>query len=211
MLTPVQAADLYQRFLFDSLAQYDRLDRPVRLYFGEGDIPADLPDMTVPTSIHRQVGEGLGHRMANAFLETFSAGFNAAVIIGTDHPTLPDDFLKLAFDALAGPMQVVIGPSEDGGYYLLGMNHFFSIVFDEMEYSHPNVFDQTLERISRTRADITVLPTWYDVDTPSELERLRRHLREDPKAAPRTATFLEELSVRHSLFAGGSDESKTDI
>lgn len=205
-LTPLQAADLYRRFLYDSLEQYDRLDSPVRIYFGEGDIPADLPRMTVPMSIHRQEGEGLGRRMANAFLESFSAGFNAAIIIGTDHPTLPDEFLNLAFDALADPMHTVIGPSEDGGYYLLGMNHFYPVVFKNMDYSHPDVFDQTIDRIGRTNAGITVLPTWYDVDTPEELRQLQRDLQEDPEAAPRTAQFLEELSVRHSLPTGGLDE-----
>ncbi|MBT8402118.1 MAG: TIGR04282 family arsenosugar biosynthesis glycosyltransferase [Rhodothermia bacterium] len=205
-LTPREAADLYRCFLYDSLAQYDRFGRPARLYLSEGDVPNDLPEMAVETSIHRQEGDGLGSRMANAFLESFAAGFNASVIIGTDHPTLPDEFLQLAFDALAEPMQVVIGPSEDGGYYLLGMNHFFPVIFQDMEYSHPDVFGQTIERLLGTDAGITVLPAWYDVDTPEELERLQSHLLDDPKAAPRTTRFLEELSTRHSLSAGGSGD-----
>ncbi len=207
-LTSRQAADLYRCFLYDSLDQYKRIDQTVRLYFGEGEIPADLPDVTSGMTIHRQVGDGLGRRMANAFLESFAAGFNAAVIIGTDHPTLPDGFLDLAFDALVAPMQIVIGPSEDGGYYLLGMNHFFPAVFEDMEYSHSDVLRQTLERIQRTTAEITVLPVWYDVDTPEALDRLRRDLREDPKVAPRTARFLEELSMRHSLPDAGADDNR---
>ena len=194
------AALLYRSFLLDSVAQYRRIGYPIRLYFGDGEIPGELVDHHPDVEVLRQDGKDLGERMANAFLETFGAGFNSAVIIGTDHPSLPDEYIRLAFDLLSEPKTIVLGPSEDGGYYLLGMNHFFPQLFRGMEYSHSAVLDQTIDRALETDALLTLLPLWYDVDTPEMLARLLHDLRSDPARAPRTAELLEVLADRHSFF-----------
>ena len=84
----------------------------------------------------------------------------------------------------------MLGPSDDGGYYLLGMHGFFPALFDGMQYSHPDVFAQTLSRAAALEAAVTVLPPWYDVDEAADLEKLRHDLDAAPEAAPRTRAFL---------------------
>lgn len=192
-LTEAGAARLYEAFLRDALRQYRALDADLRLYLSP---PADrLPPALVPegVGVHLQRGEGLGPRMAHAFVETFAAGYERVVVIGTDHPTLPTPFIEMAFDALAEPLSVSIGPSEDGGYYLLGMNDFFPQLFHQMRYSHADVFAETLDRVAATRAGLTILPTWYDVDTAEALERLRADLQDPAVTAPHTRAALAAL------------------
>ncbi len=195
-LTPAQAAGLYAAFLADALAQYTALGVAVRLYLGPTQAPMPAGIVPATTTIHTQVGADLGARMSHAFLETFLAGYQRAVIIGTDHPTLPSAFISEAFKSLVeDPYSIVIGPSEDGGYYLLGMNEFYPQVFEDMTYSHRGVFKETLDRADSSGAGVvSVLPPWYDVDTPDELTRLVHDLpNADPDALPRTRDVLGAL------------------
>ena len=99
-LTPAQAAGLYAAFLADALAQYTALGVAVRLYLGPTETPMPAGIVPATTTIHTQVGADLGTRMSHAFLETFLAGYQRAVIIGTDHPTLPSAFIAEAFKSL---------------------------------------------------------------------------------------------------------------
>ena len=193
LLTEAEAARLYQAFLEDALVQYGTLDVAVRLYISPPpgpERPAFVPEEVV---VKAQQGEGLGERMLLAFVESFAAGHEQLVIIGTDHPTLPTVFIAQAFDALAERLSVCIGPSDDGGYYLLGMNDFYPQLFDDMLYSHPEVFGETVQRASGTRANLTILPTWYDVDTPEALQRLVADLGATPHGAERTRAVVADL------------------
>lgn len=198
LLTPTEAAELYDAFLRDALTQYAARDAAVRLYLAPP--YDDLADGLVPdgVTVHPQRGDGLGPRMLHAFVETFAAGYERIAVIGTDHPSLPPGFIDLAFEALAQPLAVSIGPSLDGGYYLLGMNELYPALFQNMTYSHDRVFDDTLDRLEATSAGITVLPPWYDVDTPETLARLAADLAADPEiAAPCTRAALAPLVDRY--------------
>ena len=199
LLTPEEAARLYEAFLCDALRQYRALGVAVRLYFGP---PAGaVADGLVPegVSVHLQQGPGLGARMKVAFVESFAAGFERLVIIGTDHPTLPSAFIAQAFEALAQPQAVSIGPSDDGGFYLLGMNDFYPELFHDMRYSHADVFAQTLARAARTQAHLTVLPPWYDVDTPESLHRLVAELDGGAVEVPHTRRVLAGLDLERPV------------
>ena len=190
VLTEKEAARLYEAFLRDALDQYAALEADVRLYWGS---PLDaVPDTLTPADVQAfaQAGDGLGARMQQAFLETFAAGYERVVIIGTDHPTLPSAFVEKAFRVLQEPLSITIGPSEDGGYYLLGMNEFYPQLFAGMQYSHAGVFAETLARAGQTSAALTVLPPWYDVDTPAALHRLRLDLESPDVQAPHTRRAL---------------------
>lgn len=197
LLTAEEAAALYTAFLQDALHQYTVLGGAVRLYLAPSE--AVLPPGLVPpdVSVHRQQGDGLGARMQHAFVETFAAGHPRAVVIGTDHPTLPSAFIQQAFEALAEPLAVCLGPSDDGGYYLLGMNDFFPQLFEGMAYSHSAVFEQTLERAAAAGARLTVLPPWYDVDTPEALHRLAAELEAGAAGAPHTRATVRALRRRY--------------
>lgn len=199
VLTPAEAAQLYAAFLRDALQQYARLTADVRLYLGpptpDDGIGAALGGLPEGVTVHTQAGEGLGARMATAFDATFDAGYTRAAVIGTDHPTLPDAFVRQAFASLAPSESVCIGPSEDGGYYLLGMSDFYPVLFEDMTYSHPRVFTDTLARTARTRARLTVLPRWYDVDTPQALRRMLDDLSDARVDAPHTRDAVAALGL----------------
>jgi rSAM/selenodomain-associated transferase 1 len=201
VLTEADACRLYTAFLRDALAQYGALEADVRLYLGPP--PAPIPDGLVPAgvTVRWQSGEGLGVRMARAFVETFAAGYERVVVIGTDHPTLPSAFIEQAFASLAEPPSLCLGPSDDGGYYLLGMNEPYTSVFEGMTYSHAEVFRQTLERCAATPASTTVLPVWYDVDTPDALRRLAADLAAPGVEAPHTRRVMKELVAAYPALA----------
>ncbi len=200
-LTPAQAAGLYGAFLRDALDAYVGLAAEaggpaVRLYLApEG--PDAPPDLLPPgATLHAQLGDGLGERMLRAFVETFQAGHGRAVVVGTDHPTLPLAFVRLAFEELTRPMRIALGPSADGGYYLLGMNELYPQLFQGMAYSHGGVFRETMQRAAGTGAGVVVLPEWYDVDTAAALARLLRELAADAAVpAPRTREAVAKLGA----------------
>ncbi|GAB5537093.1 MAG: TIGR04282 family arsenosugar biosynthesis glycosyltransferase [Rubricoccaceae bacterium] len=201
-LTPEQAATLYDAFLRDALDRYAGLDAttgsdPFGVEATHGPVAVRLylagvpPDGLVPpgVAVFRQRGGGLGDRMMLAFVETFAAGHDRAVVVGTDHPTLPLSWIGEAFRQLDAPMTAAIGPSEDGGYTFLGLNDVASVLFD-MDYSHAQVFDDTLERIDDAGMTPVILPTHYDVDDASSLARLRAEARAGADVGPRTACVL---------------------
>jgi glycosyltransferase A (GT-A) superfamily protein (DUF2064 family) len=96
---------------------------------------------------------------------------------------------------LNAPSSLALGPSTDGGYYLLGMSTFYPQLFQDMEYSHGRVFAQTLTRAGQTNARLTILPPWYDVDEPQDLERLVDDLGDRPEQAPRTRDTVAALEL----------------
>ncbi len=193
LLSPEDAAALYEAFLLDALDVYSTLGVDVRLYYSNP--VAAIPRRLSPpeAALFEQVGDGLGARMANAFAETFVAGYQRAVIIGTDHPTLPDAFIQQAFSLLEAPRNITIGPSDDGGYYLLGMNEFYPDIFKNMTYSHEHVFEDTIARVGELDAAINILPMWFDVDTPDSLKQLIQDLKTSQQPLKRTRTIVNQL------------------
>ncbi|MEX2401869.1 MAG: TIGR04282 family arsenosugar biosynthesis glycosyltransferase [Rhodothermales bacterium] len=221
-LTEREAADVYAAFLGDAVEQYTGLTADVRLYLAapssaadddasgaapsdaapsDGALDAGIADLFQQMKTFTQRGAMLGERMLRAFAETFSAGYGRVVIVGTDHPTMPSSFLEKAIEHLATPRTVVVGPAEDGGYYLLGMNDLRPEVFHEMSYSHDAVFDETVRRVAEGGAGLTVLPTWYDVDTPADLVRLAEEVDEVEGGLRRTRAVLARLRDRYPEIA----------
>ena len=199
-LTARQAADLYDAFLRDALDRYAAWGRErgvaVHLHLSSrsgADLEGALGDLPDGLEVREQRGDGLGDRMMRAFVEAFAAGFDRVVVVGTDHPTLPLAFFDLALEALDAPMTAAIGPSDDGGYYLLGLNDVAPALFD-MEYSHARVFEDTLERVFEVGLEAVVLPPHYDVDDGSTLERLLGEWREGVAVGERTGRLLERLT-----------------
>lgn len=203
-ITPREAAKIYTAFLEDAIDQYATLassvtfDLDLRLCWS-GPPKAARRFMDDPVALVAQQGEDLGARMWNAFEQALSEGYRRVVVIGTDHPTLPVARVQDAFDTLREPDRVVIGPSEDGGYYLLGMNRAVPEVFEDMTYSHAHVFKNTLRRAANTEAQPVVLPSFYDVDTPSALRRMLRDLSATDVRARRTRGVVEALRLRERL------------
>jgi len=119
---------------------------------------------------HIQAGHDLGQRMLNAFYDTFEGGYKKAVLIGTDIPNISKKIIEDAFEKL-DQFDVVIGPAEDGGYYLIGMKQDFPSLFEGMEYSHPNVFEELIDAIEEAGLKYTTVQTLFDLDTKEDMKK----------------------------------------
>lgn len=115
-----------------------------------------------------QKGDTLGEKMNNAFKKGFEIGYQKIIIIGSDLPDLNSDLIKNAFTKLT-LYDYVIGPSEDGGYYLLGMKKLNSILFKNKKWSTNSVFIDTLKDIEDSK--IGLLPKLNDIDTFEDLKK----------------------------------------
>jgi len=121
-------------------------------------------------------GEGsLGDRLQQCFASLFAKGSQRVVVLGADSPNLPVEFVEQAFARLERE-HAVIGPSRDGGFYLLGMRDKVLPIFEGIAWGTADVLRQTLARLNQMGASFGTLPEWYDVDTVNDLARLRSDL-----------------------------------
>lgn len=119
-----------------------------------------------------QIGNGLGEKMKNSFMKCFTLGIEKSLIIGTDAPQITAEIIETAFNYL-DDYDVVLGPSLDGGYYLLGMRTFYPFLFDGIKWSSDEVLPSTLNILSREKIRYNLLPLLRDVDTIDDLYALR--------------------------------------
>jgi uncharacterized protein len=115
-------------------------------------------------------------------------------LIGSDNPTLPAELIHTADVALQADADLAIGPSADGGYYLIGMRQPHLGLFERIDWSTPLVYAQTLARADELGLRVQPVREWYDVDEPTDLERLERELSEGPESlAPSTRAALQAM------------------
>jgi len=117
-----------------------------------------------------QKGKNLGERMAGAFSENEKSGYGKQVIIGSDCSDLTTEHIEKAFEEL-DEYDVVLGPSEDGGYYLLGMRRFIPELFEGMSWSTDNLYHETLAKISELELSVAELEMLNDIDTLDDLNK----------------------------------------
>jgi hypothetical protein len=136
--------------------------------------------------------------------EMLARGHNAAVVLNSDSPTLPTGLLVATATALAQPGdRVVLGPSSDGGYYLLGLKAAHRRLFDDIAWSTEQVAAQTLERAGEIGLDVYRLPVWYDVDDAESLTRLRAELGESGPAKGRLDGLRPHYASHTRALVGG--------
>ena len=125
-----------------------------------------------------QAEGGLGEKMSEAFEMVFDQGAEKVVIIGSDCAELEPHHITEAYDQL-DKVDVVLGPAKDGGYYLLGMNHFYPELFKEMTWSNSEVLHETLKRAQGSNLKSYLLPELNDVDTFEDFQLIEPRLRKD--------------------------------
>ncbi|HEX3938041.1 MAG TPA: TIGR04282 family arsenosugar biosynthesis glycosyltransferase [Xanthobacteraceae bacterium] len=150
-----------------------------------------------------------GDCLFHAIEQIFARGHGAAVVLNSDSPTLPTALLVETAAMLARPGdRAVLGPSTDGGYYLLGLKAPHRRMFDDIAWSTERVAEQTLQRASEIALEVHTLPVWYDVDDVDGLQRLNAELRgEDqsrydghaPHHAMQTAKLIGRLRQDHDF------------
>lgn len=120
-----------------------------------------------------QRGESFGERLFHAAEDLLALGYQSLCLIDSDSPTLPSPFLVDAVRWLAQPGdRIVLGPADDGGYYLIGLKHAHARLFEDITWSTDQVLRQTIERARELELEISLLPAWYDVDDGATLGRL---------------------------------------
>lgn len=144
--------------------------------------------------------QGFGRSLLHAAQAMSAAGYAAVCLLNSDSPTLPTEYLVQAARALLAPSRrVVLGPADDGGYYLLGMQHPHPHLFADIAWSTDGVAAATHERASVLGLEVVTLPTWYDVDDAASLARLARGDAPPAYAAPATRQCIARTSLNHSL------------
>jgi rSAM/selenodomain-associated transferase 1 len=171
--TPVQAAQIYTAFVHDTLDIVRTLNIDKRI------IAYDPPH--AESAVRNicgnnfeyvpQVQTDLGQRMYQALLQQLQSGAKRALLIGTDIPSLPATHITQAFDLLK-TKDVVIGPSTDGGYYLIGISRPCPEIFENITWSTPTVLSETIDSLRLQNYSLGLVPPWFDVDTPEELDVL---------------------------------------
>jgi hypothetical protein len=142
---------------------------------------------------------GLGASLYDAARDLLDAGYGAVCLVNSDSPTLPTSVLVDAARRLLSPGdRVVLGPADDGGYYLIGLKNAHRQLFEDIAWSTPQVLAQTEERARELGLTVIKLPVWYDVDDMESLRRLHSELgqpAESPEThpAPHTTAFLRRL------------------
>lgn len=192
--SPNWAARVAAAFLADTI---DRLaDFPARrvLAFTPVDRAGECKQLSGERFELVPQAEGdFGRRMAEFFAARFREGAVRVVLLGTDSPTLPLDYVHRAMEMLADS-DVVLGPATDGGYYLVGGTPRMPPIFNGITWGQADVFAETIARIPST-SRLALLAPWYDVDTLNDWNMLRFHvagLRRERAAilAPRTERLL---------------------
>jgi uncharacterized protein len=222
-LTPAEAAGLSVCFIRDAAENIAAAARQARI---EGYIAYSPPDAAAEfatlvadgTRLLPSRRGGLAASLYDAVEDLLGAGYGSVCLVNSDSPSLPTSLLVEAARALSLPGdRVVLGPAEDGGYYLIGLKRAHARLFEDIAWSTPAVFRQTVERAHEIGLEPVVLPVWYDVDDLQSLRRLHAELlREVGRndcgpgyAAHHTTAFLRELfrpdSGRQSVLGSALD------
>jgi len=164
-----------------------------------------------------------GDCLFHAIGEIFRRGHGSAVVLNSDSPTLPTAFLVETAEVLARPGdRAVLGPSTDGGYYLLGLKQPHARMFEDITWSTERVAEQTLARAREIGLDMHMLPAWYDVDDVDALKRLDAELRENgpqaqqhasqqkPRFAAHTAALMRRLARERDFGRAAARGFATD-
>lgn len=183
-LNELQLMELHLAFLQDTLEKVKLLNIDGYLYVvGESNF-----HFKNSFPIFEQKGVDLGSRLLNAF-ETHSKRYGRIVVIGTDSPDLPSERIQEAFLSLENH-DAVIGPTDDGGYYLLGLSKMIPAVFENIPWSSNEVFRKTLDQLHGYSTH--VLKKHYDIDVIEDLMRLKKSLEKNKSLASQTQKWFEE-------------------
>jgi hypothetical protein len=205
-LSPEDAAELYRCFLLDRIAQVREVAgvEPVLAYSPPESV-AVFVALAPGFALLPQRGRDLTARLVAVCGQLFRSGSDVVILIDSDSPTLPTERLERAVAAMSGgDHDLVLGPSDDGGYYLIGLRRPHPELFEDIPWSTPTVLEETERRAGALGLSATRLGAWYDVDTAADLARLRADLAAGPVGGPRhTRRFVVERLPGRTAGGGG--------
>jgi rSAM/selenodomain-associated transferase 1 len=188
------ATELYSTFVLDALTTVDNCGVPLMVCFYPPESRKRIVEwLGLHYSYLPQRGTDLGQRMKNGFLDAFDRGFQHVIIVGSDIPDLPRDIIAVAFESLT-TRDVVLGPSFDGGYYLIGFKRdtFFPQAFEGILWGTQTVLQETINCLRTKRLSLHTLPAWNDIDTVTDLKDLFHRNRQTAFCSSQTISYLLE-------------------
>lgn len=201
-----EAADLYERILLDTLELVGGVAgvTPFVAYAPPNQEAAGYFRRLAPDfECLAQTGNSLGERLDGVLSICLELGFDQAVAMNSDSPTLPVAYLDEAFRRLHDPQtDVVLGPCEDGGYYLIGWKRPHSRLVREVEMSTDRVLADTLKLAAEEHLKVALLPSWFDIDDMDALQRIAGIVPADRQEAGHTRRFLAEIDPGSARFLG---------
>lgn len=161
------ALEIYKTLLYHTLKISTPLENDKVVYYADF-IPSNDLWKTSGYIQQLQTGDDLGQKMMNAFRRSFYDGYHSVIIIGSDCPEITADILIKGFDEL-DKKDVVIGPAQDGGYYLLGMKKLYEELFFNKTWSSKNLLEETFKSINDLNLSFSLLQELRDIDTEEDL------------------------------------------
>ena len=207
-LSSEEAAALNTCFLRDTAAAIattaeQRNARGIAVYTPVGAEAAYVEILPAEFELVPQRGDAFGERLMFATEDLLRIGFDSLCLIDSDSPTVPQQAFAQAVDLLSQASDsVVLGPSDDGGYFLIGLKKLHRQLFEGIDWSTERVLEQTIQRAREIDLPVHLLPTWYDVDDSETLNRLCQEFfgangsASPGYPAPATRHFLDELLQR---------------
>ena len=197
-LSESEAASLAACFAQDTILNARRVLPNVLVAYAPADARFDLePLLPADLSWFAQVGNDLGQRLDSVVNHVSQLGFSPFILLGADSPTLPTAFLQQALLVLvSNQADISLGPTDDGGYYLIGLHRPVPDLFQNIDWSTPAVYRQTAANASALNLRLNTTPCWYDVDTPGDLGRLRHQILSDHEMQQRAPNTYRWLSNR---------------
>jgi rSAM/selenodomain-associated transferase 1 len=198
-LSPDEAAEFHLAALSDTLAVAESIagSSLELLVAGESEELPEFHALFPGLTVGSQVEGDLGERLSAAFETSFDRGIEKMIVVGSDHPTLPAEYLSQAFDCLDSA-DIIFGPSRDGGYYAVGLRRGAwpeaKKAFEDIPWSTPGALDASLERVREAELSLALLPEWYDVDRPDDLPIVAGDAQPDSA----TMRFLMEIWRRRT-------------
>ena len=189
LLTGAQCAQLHWAFLRDLARIYTTLDTDLFVFHTPDPEWERLkPVFPMAKAFYPQAGDGLGEKMNSALNEILALGYDTVVLTGADLPAMTAAHLQSGFDVLARA-DVALGPTADGGYYLVGVKAPAPYLFENQTYGAGSVFDRTAQAAAAAGRTLAPALPCDDVDTPEDL----RALRPDPDS--HTCRYLQSIGV----------------
>ncbi|MCZ7357569.1 MAG: TIGR04282 family arsenosugar biosynthesis glycosyltransferase [Candidatus Methanoperedens sp.] len=199
-LKPEAAARLYHNFLLDKIEQVKTIKeaQPFLAYTPVAEEKFFRSIIPPAFTLISQVGADLGERLANISNILFDRGFEKVVMLDSDTPNLPPDYIREALRRL-DEVDIVIGPCEDGGYFLAGMKRSIPELFKGIPWSTSEVTSHTVKKARAMGLLISQIEKWYDVDTMDDLSRLKRDMSSGEEKgsffAANTFNFLSGMKI----------------
>src|SRR5262245_36605669 len=163
--SPEWAAQVAEACLLDTLAKFEAIPARRVLAYAPADAEVYFARLVQERfTLVPQIDGDLGQRMAAFFQQQVAGGSLATVLLGADSPTLPTAWIAQAFTELERA-DIVLGPTTDGGYYLIGCGRQLPPVFEGIRWGSVHVLSDTMARLTDSSWRLALLPPWYDIDT----------------------------------------------